>query len=150
MFVITRRGFTLLEVLIVVIIIGILAAIALPQYIKTIEKARSAEAVTNIGYIRTSLDRYWYENDYSFAGVTLPTDGSQCTLDIDNPNAVKNKLYDTYSISGFSAPPAGRAYTILATRTAPSGTIYTVEWVQESNVKGTLYRSANLGGPVKP
>ncbi|NQT75968.1 MAG: prepilin-type N-terminal cleavage/methylation domain-containing protein, partial [Candidatus Omnitrophica bacterium] len=62
----SKKGFTLLEVLIVVIIIGILASIAMPQYISTIEKARSGEAVANIGSLRTSLDRYWYQN----AGAT--------------------------------------------------------------------------------
>ena len=138
---ITRRGFTLLEVLIVVIIIGILAAIALPQYITTIEKARSGEAVANIGSIRTSIDRYWYQN----ASINEDLD----YLDIDNPNNVANKLY-SYTIDAAVTDASTRVYTITATRTAPSGTIYTVEWVQEDNVTGTLYRSANLGGPVKP
>jgi len=133
-----RKGFTLLEVLIVVIIIGILAAIALPQYSATIEKSKSAEAVTNVGSIRAALDRYWYQN----GSITTSLDG----LDIDNPNNVTNKLY-TYSITDDGTSATTRVYTVTATRTSGTNT-YTVTWKQTDNNTGKLLRSANLGGPT--
>ena len=56
----SRKAFTLLELLIVVIIIGILVAIAIPQYPKTLQKARAAEVMSNFGSLRGAMDRYWH------------------------------------------------------------------------------------------
>jgi prepilin-type N-terminal cleavage/methylation domain-containing protein len=54
----TQRGFTLIELLVVITIIGILAAIALPNYIKAKDKAKEAEVKSNCHTIQIALERY--------------------------------------------------------------------------------------------
>jgi prepilin-type N-terminal cleavage/methylation domain-containing protein len=48
-----KRGFTLLEIIVVLIIIGIVATLGLTQYTQVVEKGRTAEAKSNLGTIRT-------------------------------------------------------------------------------------------------
>jgi len=58
-----KKGFTLLELIIVVIIIGILATIGFAQYTKVIEKGRKAEALFILGEIRTAEASYYLEHN---------------------------------------------------------------------------------------
>ena len=62
-----RAGFTLLELMMVVIIMAILASIALPQYLRTSERARAAEAIQMLGAMRTTQTRYYALNNENYA-----------------------------------------------------------------------------------
>lgn len=134
-----QKGFTLLEVLIVVIIIGILASISFPQYVQTLIKAKSGEAVANLGAVRSAIDRYWYQNN------ALPASDNFTVLDIDDPNGVGNRLWNYTFTSGASAT---RTYNVTATYRKDSN--YWVRWVQVNSTYGNLTRCATLGGPTTP
>ncbi len=68
------KGFTLIELMIVVAIIGVLAAIAIPQYTNFRLKAKTAEAKSNLGAIRLGEEAYFTEHEaYAVCAATPPT-----------------------------------------------------------------------------
>ena len=60
----SRRGFTLVEMLLVITIIGILAALVVPKMMGRSEQARQAAARADISSIKTALDAFEVDNGY--------------------------------------------------------------------------------------
>ncbi|MDR1123569.1 MAG: prepilin-type N-terminal cleavage/methylation domain-containing protein [Elusimicrobiota bacterium] len=65
-----NRGFTLTEVMVTVLLLGIISTIAIPQYLKTVEKQKAVEALHLLSAIGRSEERYYvinevYTEDYS-------------------------------------------------------------------------------------
>ncbi|HLB24922.1 MAG TPA: prepilin-type N-terminal cleavage/methylation domain-containing protein, partial [Nitrospirota bacterium] len=58
-----RGGFTLIELMLVIAIVGLLSSIAIPNYMNYQAKTRQAEAKTNLGGIYTNEAAYWSEKD---------------------------------------------------------------------------------------
>jgi len=77
----SRLGFTLVELLVVVLIIGILAAVALPQYGKAVERARASEAFMLLKSVHQAAQAYQmehgtYPDSFDELAVNIPWTGN--------------------------------------------------------------------------
>jgi len=86
------KGFTLIELIIVIIIIGILAAIGLSQYTKVVEKGRAAEARTILGTLRSAEIAEFIENGAYKAYTDAAPD-----LGVEAPTTCKTTHYFSYA-----------------------------------------------------
>ena len=66
-----RRGFTLIEIMIVVLIIGILLAIAVPNFVKARESSRTKACVANLKQVDSAKEQYMMDNRTSTAPAAL-------------------------------------------------------------------------------
>lgn len=130
---ITKRGFTLVELMIVVAIMGILAAIAIPNFIKFQARSKQSEAKTNLKGVFTAEKSYFAEfdtfkadfgtigfvpergNRYAYYLASSPTSWQTRNLEaagsISNANGI---AVDNYRIAGATAQPSLPALGVTA------------------------------------
>ena len=71
-----RRGFTLIEILIVIIVLGILAMIIVPQITVSTDDAKMSTVQSDLSYIRSVIQIYFAQHADRFPGQTESTNGS--------------------------------------------------------------------------
>lgn len=97
------RGFTLIEMMIVVAIIGILASIAIPAFMKYIRRAKTTEAVMNLRKLFDSSVAYYEQDHVRRGGLPVPPQfpGANQAL---GPSPGRNPCC---GMPGDKCPPAG-------------------------------------------
>jgi type IV pilus assembly protein PilE len=115
-----RRGFTLIEVMIVVAVLGIVAALAMPSFMSQVRKARRAEAVSALSQIQQAQERF-RANCTCYANSITAATSTACpaTCPAATPGlgiaAITGARY-TYALSGVTAT----GYTVTATAVSGS------------------------------
>ena len=113
-----KKGFTLLEVIVVIIILGVLAALALPRLFSNIEFSRSAEALNSISAVRQSVERCSAMRGNDYTGCDVFSGNVGATLDVTNPGVEAGAHFDyTVDITGGGTGD----YSVVATRNALDG-----------------------------
>ena len=88
-----RRAFTLVEILIVVVILGILAAIVVPQYAHATEDAATVTAIHDLQKLRRAIEVYKAKNANGLPSVTA---GKGTWGEIVSPNYLKRAPYNNW------------------------------------------------------
>ncbi len=138
-----QRGFTLIELMIVVLIIGILAAVAVPAYGNYVKRSKIANATSVLSAMRVSMEQYFQDNrTYVGACVTgtvapLPSPGSNQDFSFACSNL--GALTYTITATGTSNPMTNFVYTInqantrATTSTGTWGKSSTTCWVSKDD-----------------
>ncbi len=119
-----QQGFSLIELMIAVVIIGIITAVAIPNYRDYVTRSRVPEATASLGDLRVRMELFYQDNR------TYPTGG--CVVAPTAPSATQLQV------------PLGQNFDF--TCGAPTATTYTVQAAGKGSMAGFAYTVDQFNG----
>jgi len=139
----TRKGFTLVELAVVIVIIGVLAAFGVPRFLKSVERSKAAEAFQYLSAVRAAQERYLakegvYASDFDALDITqtapkyfnVPTEITVTTSDSGNP-------VWSLTLTRKGASSSYGEYTVTFTNEGYDSANSTIEALPDINPMGT-------------
>jgi prepilin-type N-terminal cleavage/methylation domain-containing protein len=137
-----RAGFSLVELAVVVIIIGVLAAFGVPRMLKSVERSKAAEAFKYLSAVRAAQERYQARQG-TYAGLLTDLDMEQTAPKYFSVGAVGPgatlSLEDswTLTLSRQGASSGYGAYTVTFTQDGYDALNSTIDTMPDINPMGT-------------
>lgn len=134
-----QRGFTLLELMIVVAVIGILAMIGFPSYADYVKRGKIAEATSSLADARVKMEQFFLDNR-TYVGsnaASLPCNATVLGL---------GKKHFTYACSNLGAG----TYTVTATGVAGEGMSGFTYTIDQQNARQTTAAPAGWAAATMP
>ena len=132
----SESGFTLVELLVVMLIIGLLAAIAIPAFFNQRDKARDASAKEAVRTAQTAMETYSTDNNGSYSGATL------AKLRLIEPTVPTTTIISD-SGSTTAGDPSATAYRVMVP--SSTGNTFSIDRASNSSLSYPC-TAANDGG----
>jgi prepilin-type N-terminal cleavage/methylation domain-containing protein len=115
-----RNGFTLVELAVVIVILGMLAAFGVPKYLNSIEKSKAAEAFNYLSAVQSAQARYRAQNGVYASAI------SSLDITLSAP-----RYFTVGTISTTTSPNDSPGWSLQLDRNSSSGYSYNVIWNQD-------------------
>ena len=142
-----REGFTLVELLIVIVVIGVLSAMMMLSSTEAVSSAKAADIISDLRNLKTAA-LAWYADNLDYVGQLVGADGTTSGTKFSNLNSEKEKIFkymnndnidSKYSFGGTKDP---NTWFVWYDNTSTGG--------NDKNVGAKLYSRAKSTGLVQP
>ena len=139
------RGFTLIELVIVIIVLGILAAVAVPKFVDMTQKAKESKTRANLAVVRSAVVAFYAESAFS-GTARFPTSQLEIESCIQGGHTPENMLVSTWGLTSLLLEElCSRVVIITDSRriiTMGLGPAYKYGWVY-NRVSGEVWAGNN-------
>jgi prepilin-type N-terminal cleavage/methylation domain-containing protein len=137
----SRHGFTLVELAVVIVIIGVLAAFGVPRFLKSVERSKAAEAFSYLAAVRSAEERSQsrngtYDSDIAKLDIqfTTPKYFTVGTISAGPTGSLEDSW--TLTLTRLGAASGYGAYTVVFTNDGYDGTNSTLQALPDINPLG--------------